>query len=218
MARPRSDIQPRILRAAAERFLHDGVDGASLRQIAREAGTSVGMVTYYFPTKDDLFTAVVEEKYRALLDDVSRALAPDAPFEAQVERLYRRFAALDDEEFRVLRMVLREALVASPRMPVLLQRFSVGHVPVVFQAVLRAAAGGELRGGVHPAAAVVSALALGLAPQVLYRLVAPALPSDLPIPTPTEVADEMRDVLLHGLGASEAAPPAVPRAARKRPR
>src|SRR4029077_6434218 len=57
MARPRSDIQPRIVRAARERFLAEGVDGASLRTIASDAGTNVGMVFYYFPTKDDLFLA-----------------------------------------------------------------------------------------------------------------------------------------------------------------
>ena len=61
MARPRSDIQKRIVLAARTRFLADGVDGASLRHIARAARTSIGMVYYYFPTKDDLFLAVVEE-------------------------------------------------------------------------------------------------------------------------------------------------------------
>ena len=61
MARPRSDIEPRIVHAARRRFLKEGVDGASLRTIARDAKTSIGMVYYYFPTKDDLFFAVVEE-------------------------------------------------------------------------------------------------------------------------------------------------------------
>ena len=90
MARPRSDIDTRVLRAAAQRFLRDGVDGASLREIARDAGTSVGMVTYYFPTKDDLFTAVVEGVYVGVLRDISAALAPDAPLEEKVQRLHAR--------------------------------------------------------------------------------------------------------------------------------
>ena len=59
MARPKSDIEPRIIHAARRRFLEDGVDGASLRKIAREAGTNIGMIYYYFPTKDDLFLAYV---------------------------------------------------------------------------------------------------------------------------------------------------------------
>ena len=66
MARPRSDIAQRIVSAAAERFLHDGVDGASLRRIAQAAGTNLGMVYYYFPSKDDLFLAVVERHYAPL--------------------------------------------------------------------------------------------------------------------------------------------------------
>jgi hypothetical protein len=78
MPRPRSDISERVLHAAARRFLEDGVDGAAMRAIARDAGTSVGMVTYYFPTKDALFAAVVEHAYKGLLDDLGAALAPDA--------------------------------------------------------------------------------------------------------------------------------------------
>ena len=63
--------------AARERFLTEGVDGASLREIARDAGTSIGMVYYYFPTKDELFLAVVEEVYAKLLADLASALAPE---------------------------------------------------------------------------------------------------------------------------------------------
>jgi AcrR family transcriptional regulator len=45
--------------------LGDGVDGASLREIAREAGTNIGMVVYYFATKDDLFLAVERRRGRS---------------------------------------------------------------------------------------------------------------------------------------------------------
>src|SRR6185436_4632896 len=111
MARPRSDIAPRILAAARERCLYDGVDGASLRAIAKEAGTSIGMVYYYFPTKDDLFVAAIEEVYGKLLDDLARALAPDAPVEERLRRMYERFGAASETELMTVRMLAREALV-----------------------------------------------------------------------------------------------------------
>ena len=76
MARPRSDISERIRDAACERFLADGVDGASLRAIATKAKTSIGMVYYYYPSKEELFFAVVEETYSKLVADLGRALAP----------------------------------------------------------------------------------------------------------------------------------------------
>ena len=90
MGRPRTDIQPRIVRAARARFLAEGVDGASLRTIAADAGTSVGMIFYYFPTKDDLFLAVVEEVYARLLDDLRRALSGDAPVRERLKRAFLR--------------------------------------------------------------------------------------------------------------------------------
>ena len=51
MARPRGDISERLIKAAREAFLTQGVDGASLREIAAEAGTSLGMITYYVPPR-----------------------------------------------------------------------------------------------------------------------------------------------------------------------
>ena len=67
MARPGSDLRSRVVPAARARFLAQGVDGASLRSIADDAGTSIGMVYYYFKTKDDLFLAVVEDVYGELM-------------------------------------------------------------------------------------------------------------------------------------------------------
>src|SRR6185369_13481687 len=113
MARPKSDIEPRIVAAARARFLSDVVDGASLRGIASDAGTSIGMVYYYFPTKDELFFAVVEELYRRLLADIELAIAPDVGVRERVERLYLRVAAITDEELMVLRLVAREALTSN---------------------------------------------------------------------------------------------------------
>jgi AcrR family transcriptional regulator len=91
MPRPKSDIDVRILHAARERFLNEGVDGASLRAIAKDARTSIGMVYYYFPSKDDLFLAVVEEVYERVVSELSAALGSDVPV---VERIRRRRAHL----------------------------------------------------------------------------------------------------------------------------
>lgn len=199
MARPRSDISERIVLAAGERFLRDGVDGASLREIARGARTSVGMITYYFPTKDALFSAVVEHAYTGLLDDIATALAPDAPYARQIERLHDRLAALSDEEFLVLRLVIRELLVASPRTPALLTRFSRGHVPLVLEAVAGAYQRGEIREGVNPVAAILATFLSGLGAQIVWRLLSSSAPLAALVPSPAALADGVRDVLFHGL-------------------
>ena len=111
MARPAGDIQPRLIAAARMRFLEQGVEGASLRAIASDAGTNIGMVYYYFPTKDDLFFAVIEEVYVELLADLASALAPDVDVPERLRRLYRRLGAMSELEAITVRLILREILV-----------------------------------------------------------------------------------------------------------
>src|SRR6187455_1978641 len=113
MARPRTDIRPRILLAARERFRESGVDGASLRAIARDAKTSIGMIYYYFPTKDDLFFAVVEESYEKILADIEQVLSSAGTAEERLVRLSERIAEATDYEIETVRLVLREALQSS---------------------------------------------------------------------------------------------------------
>ncbi len=199
MARPASDIGPRIIAAARTRFLVEGVDGASLRAIASDAGTSIGMVYYYFPTKDDLFLAVVEETYSALLADLTRALAPDVPVEERVRRLYRRFAVMSDVETITLRLMLREALVSNDRLGRLLQRFQRGHIPLALGMLHDGVRDGTIAADLPPLVAVVITFAVGAAPQFLARRVGTHLPAGV-IPPASELADLLVRILLRGIG------------------
>ena len=204
MARPRSDIAPRIVHAARDRFLKHGVDGASLREIARAARTSVGMVHYYFPTKDDLLLAVIEEVYAALSADIRKALEPDAGVEERLRRLYTRIASMSDEEFTVIRIVLREALVSSGRLKKVFARFTAegAHVPLIAGTVLEGIQSGALRADVNPVVLMAATVALGFMPVLARRLAQGALP-DLELPPPAQMAESLTRALLDGIGGPE---------------
>ena len=66
----------RIVTAAEALFARKGFHGVPLREIAREAGINVNLVSYYFPTKDNLFDTVVD--LRATKLNEMRAQALDA--------------------------------------------------------------------------------------------------------------------------------------------
>lgn len=202
MARPKSDIEPRILAAARAKFLSDGVDGASLRAIAADAGTSIGMVYYYFPTKDELFFGVVEELYQRLLKDIESAIAPDVSVRERVERLYLRVARISEEELTVLRLVVREALTSNERFVRLRQRFQSGHVPMIARLISDGYAQGVFDPKLHPMIAMLSVAGVGVMPQLLRR----ALDAILPFPgTPggEELARALVGVLFNGTGAPD---------------
>jgi AcrR family transcriptional regulator len=201
MARPASDIAERVLAAARARFLSEGVDGASLRAIARDAGTNLGMVYYYYPTKDALFMAVVEEVYTRLLDDIGRVLdEAGASTEARIERLYQRLASADNQELEVLRLIIREALGSSERLTGLFERFSRGHIPMLLSLVTGAQAGGEVRQDIPPLVAVLSLLSLGVVPQLMRRRLADVKVNvSQMIPGAPELAQLLANVLLRGI-------------------
>jgi len=58
-----AEKRERILRAASRVLGRDGVSGARMAVIAKEAGISHGSLFSYFPTKDDLVRAVVERGF-----------------------------------------------------------------------------------------------------------------------------------------------------------
>jgi len=222
MARTRSDIGPRIVEAARDRFLREGVDGASLRAIASDAGTSIGMVYYYFPTKDDLFFAVIEETYAALLDDLSRALAPDVAVEERLRRLYHRMGALTEQETVIVRLVVRELLTSNARLGRLLERFMRGHIPLVLATIRDGIGDGTLTGDRHPILLALATIAVGAVPQFILARAGDKLPFAAGVPHGPALGDALVKILLAGIGghakpAGARPAPAPPRAAKAKP-
>jgi AcrR family transcriptional regulator len=64
-----------ILAAALAVFAERGFAGARLEEIAARAGVSKGAIYLYFPTKEDIFRAAVEQVIAPNVDQVRQALA-----------------------------------------------------------------------------------------------------------------------------------------------
>ena len=57
----------RILSAAKTEFLEKGFKSASLRNIVKDAGVTTGAFYGYFASKEELFDALVREKYEVFM-------------------------------------------------------------------------------------------------------------------------------------------------------
>jgi len=169
MARPRGDIEQRLLAKARKCFLAHGFGGTSLRQVAREAGTSVGMIHYYYRTKEELFQAVVETTYERTLSDLERALAPDAPFGERLARLYAKLSNLSDEERETVRMVVREAMTSQNVLQALLERSLRGHIPLLLRLVADGQREGKVRADLSPPVVMACIMGIGVLPTFMRR-------------------------------------------------
>lgn len=108
-----------ILAAAAERFARDGLDGASVEAIAAAAAVSTATLYRQFPSKLDLFAAVLSARVEEFADILRAEGSGDAC--ARIESLARRYAALLDEPQTA--GVLRAAFAATPTTPAIASIF-----------------------------------------------------------------------------------------------
>ena len=90
-----------ILGTAKQHFLRDGLDGASLRNIVKDAGLTTGAFYKYFPTKESMFDALIDpyvEHIYKIYDDV---LAEFEVFSAQ-EQTDHMMASSEDGMDRIV--------------------------------------------------------------------------------------------------------------------
>lgn len=203
MPRPKSDINKRILSAAKTLFLGQGVDGTSLREIAEGADTNIGMVYYYFPTKDDVFFALVEDTYSRLLADLERRMSLDdeggkGGVEARLQHLFARIGEANANEVDVIHLIVREALGSAERRKRLMERFMKGHIPLVLRHLVQGQSNGDLNAKLHPIVMLMATFALAGPPQILRKQVKGPVPMAL-APAGADLSRQLLDVLLHGI-------------------
>lgn len=171
-----------LVETAAKVFARRGYNGASVEEIAEEAGYSHGAVYSNFENKADLFLAVFEdymaERVRELAE-AQAALPDDASLEARARALADQWMErlARDRESVVLHM---EFIVHAERTPELAERFGA-RSSAMREAIARyvtryqAEAGVELPLSAEDVALVLRALGIGLA---VESLVSPDAVSD----------------------------------------
>jgi len=169
-ARPRRRAQPaggstqeRILAAALEVFAEQGFDGAKTRDIAERAGANLGLINYYFATKEKLWQAAVASAFAELQRELGEPAEPssaEGDERARLERLLRRFVHFVARRPAFMRLMNDEGKRDGPRMRWLADH----HVRPLSDGLRRLVEGAQARGALPPLPAVsVHYIALGAA-------------------------------------------------------
>lgn len=91
MARTRaSDFEEKrhgLLLTAANVFASQGMEKASMSQIAQEAGVSKSLLYHYYPSKDALIFAIIQSHLAILDDALEKADDPELPPHERLQKL-----------------------------------------------------------------------------------------------------------------------------------
>jgi hypothetical protein len=78
-AEKKAETRQRLLDAAGRVFARRSFHGASVDEIAEEAGFSKGAVYSNFASKEDLFLALLERRIDERIKEIARVVESDAP-------------------------------------------------------------------------------------------------------------------------------------------
>jgi AcrR family transcriptional regulator len=84
----------KILEAAAKVFMLKGKLGASMQDIANEAGINRTLLHYYFRSKDKLFDTVFEKVFARVFPAMVGIMASDRPFMERIEAFIETYTDL----------------------------------------------------------------------------------------------------------------------------
>jgi AcrR family transcriptional regulator len=158
------------------------------------------MIYYYFPAKEDLVLAVIEEPYARIVEAMGAILGGPEPVRDRIRALFRRIGALAPEEAETFQLVLGEALKSPQLRARVFARAWRGHLPIVFAALEDAKRDGLVVAELPtPLLALVTA-AVGILPQIAARALPIGLAAD------DALADRLTELLFDGIGAAREPP------------
>lgn len=116
---PRTRIQEKnralVLEAALEVFSREGFRGATLDEIAREAGLSKPNLLYYFASKEEIHTTLMDGLMETWLDPLAKMRASGDPVE-EILGYVRRKLQMSRDFPRESRLFAQEIVQGAPRM------------------------------------------------------------------------------------------------------
>lgn len=127
------DRRRQILEVATDLFARQGYGGTTTRQIAERARVNEAIIFRHFPTKEDLYWAVIEHKCRDGhgRQIVAERLASGAPMEEVFAGIALDFLNLRERDSTLSRLLLFSALENHR----LSQRFFDIHIAEVYEAL-----------------------------------------------------------------------------------
>jgi AcrR family transcriptional regulator len=132
---PRDERRAQLLAAALEVFAANGYHGAAMDEIAETAQVSKPVLYQHFPSKRELYLALLDSHLASLTDLMRSALASTDENRERVNaviRAYYDFIAADDQAHR---LVFQSDLVNDAEVAARLETFNRGFSEAIAQVI-----------------------------------------------------------------------------------
>lgn len=111
---PRKARREQLLSAAQEVFVENGYHAAAMDEIAEKAGVSKPVLYQHFPSKLDLYLALLAQSSESLIAKVQQALDSTEDNRLRVKAAIAAYFAYVDDESAAFRLIFENDLTNEP--------------------------------------------------------------------------------------------------------
>jgi TetR/AcrR family transcriptional repressor of mexJK operon len=120
------DKRQQILDAAQQVFASKGFDGASIKDLAKAAKVSPGLLYWYFKDKTDLLVSLLTERIETALGQLPESVSFDAPPEEFMPQFARFYIGLFEQPMNTA--LFKVMITNTPSFPATIRSIQSGVV------------------------------------------------------------------------------------------
>ena len=199
-----SEVRERLLDAAVEIAVEQGFDSAGLREIARRAEVSPGMISYYFGDRQGLYQAMFERVFARIQEKVDSVLdAPDRSTEDRVADLIRIQISSIAADPWLPRVVMRELLARkdTPLKAFIGEFMAQGPIAMMIERLEEAQADGAISADYDPPMLAMTLASLSGFPFLMLPMLGPHMGLELDGDFPDRLIEHNQKLLSTALRA-----------------
>ncbi len=208
VGRPRAgeradDLRRRLVEVARGLFARRGFGEVGIREIARAADVTPGMISYYFGDKQGLYEAMLASVFDDMIGRVRELAAhPQNAAGAPLESLIRLYVSTIASQPWLPALLLREVLTGDSAIRARFVHRFASRVADVLPGLLRGEmAAGRLRADLDPRLAVLSLIGMSLFPFLAHPIAGPVFGYELGPAFTEELIAHTQRLFLEGVRA-----------------
>jgi AcrR family transcriptional regulator len=174
------DVRRRLVAVARELFARRGFGEVGIRELARAANVTPGMISYYFGDKQGLYEAMLTSVFEEMLARIRELAAEHAQGTRPLEGLIRLYIATIASQPWVPALLLREIVTGdSAARARFIERFASRVGALVPGLVAGEIAAGELRADLDPRLSLLSLFGMCVFPFLAHPIAGKVLGYEL---------------------------------------
>jgi AcrR family transcriptional regulator len=128
---PRDERRVQLLAAAQEVFVANGFHGAAMDEIAETARVSKPVLYQHFPSKRELYLALLDNHLADLTDQLLTALSSTTDNKLRVQATMKAYFEFIAQDSRAHRLVFESDLVNDPDVAARLEKFNAAYADAI---------------------------------------------------------------------------------------